>query len=213
MAFVNTHEYGTFKKALKMTLVAPIQAEKIRLSADDWQQAALDALSEGGLQGIAIEALAKRLGVTKGSFYWHFASRDALIESALELWESQEQEQVFGKLDSLSNAQERLSALVTLVASEIKAHKIYSELLKAIDHPLVKPILERVSKRRIDYLTASFRQAGMPRIQALNRARLTYAAYVGFLQLNLQLGHPKLSHDEFNDYIKHLTETLIPASS
>lgn len=195
-----------------MTLSATIQAEKIRLSANNWQQAALDALSESGLQGVAIETIAKKLGVTKGSFYWHFSSRDALIQSALELWESQEQEQVFGKLDSMSNAQERLSALVSLVASEIKAHKIYSELLKAIDHPLVKPLLERVSKRRIDYLTASFRQAGLPRLQAINRARLTYAAYVGFLQLNLQLGHPKLNQDEFKDYIKHLTETLIPAS-
>ena len=92
-------------------------ADKIRLSAADWQQAALDALSEGGLQHIAIEMIAKRLGVTKGSFYWHFESRDALIQSALELWESQEQEQVFGKLDGLPDAQARLTALVALVAS------------------------------------------------------------------------------------------------
>lgn len=195
-----------------MELLISTPTERNRLSAADWQQAALDALSEGGLQNIAIEMLAKRLGVTKGSFYWHFASRDALIQAALELWESQEQEQVFGKLDSLPDAQARLTALVTLVASEIKAHKIYSEMLKAIDHPLVKPFLERVSKRRIDYLTASFRQAGLPRKQAINRARLTYASYVGFLQLNLQLGHPKLNHDEFEQYVAHLTETLIPSS-
>ena len=193
-------------------LAQAASADKIRLSASDWQQAALDALSEGGLQNIAIEMIAKRLGVTKGSFYWHFDSRDALIQAALELWESQEQEQVFGKLDALQDAQARLKALVSLVASELKAHKIYSELLKAIDHPLVKPVLERVSKRRIDYLTASFRMAGLPRKQALNRALLTYASYVGFLQLNLQLGYPKLSHAEFEQYVGHLTETLIPAS-
>lgn len=186
--------------------------EKNRLSSSDWQQAALDALSEGGLQNIAIEMIARRLGVTKGSFYWHFESRDALIAAALELWESQEQEQVFGRLDALPDAQARLKALITMVAHELKAHKIYSELLKAIDHPLVKPVLERVSKRRIDYLTASFRQAGMPRKVAVNRARLTYASYVGFLQLNLQLGAPKLNHDEFDQYVSHLTETLIPDS-
>ena len=196
---------------MELSQSAP-SADKIRLSAADWQQAALDALSEGGLQHIAIEMIAKRLGVTKGSFYWHFESRDALIQSALELWESQEQEQVFGKLDGLPDAQARLTALVALVASELKAHKIYSEMLKTIDHPLVKPVLERVSKRRIDYLSASFRQAGMPRKQALNRALLTYAAYVGFLQLNLQLGYPKLNHGEFDQYIAHLTETLIPSS-
>ena len=143
-----------------MIRAIPALTEKNRLTSSNWQQAALDALSEGGLQNIAIEVLAKRLGVTKGSFYWHFESRDALIQTALELWESQEQEQVFGQLDALSDPQARMTALVTLVASELKAHKIYSELLKAIDHPLVKPVLERVSQRRIDYLTASFRQAG-----------------------------------------------------
>ena len=188
----------------------PALTEKNRLTSSNWQQAALDALSEGGLQNIAIEVLAKRLGVTKGSFYWHFESRDALIQTALELWESQEQEQVFGQLDALSDPQARMTALVTLVASELKAHKIYSELLKAIDHPLVKPVLERVSQRRIDYLTASFRQAGLPRKSAHSRALLIYAAYVGFLQLNLQLGVPKLSHADFEHYVAHLTETLIP---
>jgi len=194
-------------------MAAPTTAplEKTRLSSSDWQQAALDALAEGGLQNVAIEMIAKRLGVTKGSFYWHFESRDALIQAALELWESQEQEEVFGKLDALSDAQARLTALVSLVAHELKAHILYSELLKAIDHPLVKPVLERVSKRRIDYLTASFRQAGMSRKDSINRARLTYASYVGFLQLNLQLGSPKLNHEEFDHYVAHLTETLIPS--
>lgn len=186
--------------------------EKNRLTAGDWQQAALDALSEGGLQNIAIEVLAKRLGVTKGSFYWHFESRDALIQAALELWESQEQEQVFGQLDALSEPQARLTALVALVAKELKAHKIFSELLKAVDHPLVNPVLQRVSQRRLDYLTASFRQAGLPRKSAQSRALLVYAGYVGFLQLNLQLGVPKLSHADFEIYVAHLTEALIPVN-
>lgn len=195
-----------------MNAITHAVVEKNRLTSGDWQQIALDVLSEGGLQGIAIEMIARRLGVTKGSFYWHFDSRDALIQAALALWESQEQEQVFGKLDALIDPQARLRALVVLVAEELKAHKIYSELLKASDHPLVKPVLARVSQRRIDYLTASLRQAGLPRKTAQSRALLVYASYVGFLQLNLQLGAPKLSHTEFEQYVTHLTETLIPTS-
>ena len=210
MGFVNTPEYGKGEDRNMNTSASAI-TEKNRLTSSDWQQAALDALSEGGLQNIAIEMIAKRLGVTKGSFYWHFESRDALIQAALELWESQEQEQVFGKLDALPDPQARLTALIALVAEELKAHKIYSELLKAIDHPLVKPVLARVSQRRIDYLTASLRQAGLPRKAAQSRAILVYASYVGFLQLNLQLGTPKLSHAEFEQYVAHLTETLIPS--
>jgi AcrR family transcriptional regulator len=155
-----------------------------RLSAEDWAQAALDALGEQGLAAVGVEPLARRLGVTKGSFYWHFPSREALLIAALERWEAAEQETVFGKLEAIADPRERLRALFLLVAHEAKAHIVYSELLKALDHPLVQPVMERVSKRRLDYLCASFRQAGLGRADAQHRARLAYAAYVGFLQLS-----------------------------
>ena len=54
-----------------------------RLSRQAWVQAALEALAEGGLAAVAVEPLAARLGATKGSFYWHFANRDALSSAAL----------------------------------------------------------------------------------------------------------------------------------
>ena len=182
-----------------------------RLSAEDWALAALDVIAESGLAAVAVEPLAKRLGVTKGSFYWHFPSREALLVAALERWEKTEQETVFGQLEAVSDPRTRLKALFQLVAHELKSHVIYSELLKALDHPVVKPVLSRVSERRLEYLTASFRQAGLGRIDAQNRARLLYAAYVGFLQLSLQLGQPRLHHDEFEAYVSHVMDTLIPA--
>lgn len=193
------------------------QSEKIekmdkpaRLSAEDWALAALDVIAESGLASVAVEPLAKRLGVTKGSFYWHFPSRDALLVAALERWEVMEQEAVFGKLEAVSDPRARLRDLFLLVAHEYKTHIIYSELLKALDHPAVQPVLSRVSERRLDYLTASFRQAGLPRLEAQQRARLTYSAYVGFLQLSLQLAQPRLHHDEFEAYVSHVMTTLIP---
>ena len=181
-----------------------------RLSADDWAQGALDLVAEQGLAAVAVEPLARRLGVTKGSFYWHFPSREALLKASLERWEQVEQEQVFGKLEAIADPRDRLRALFQLVAHEMQPHVIYLELLKGLDHPLVKPVMERVSERRLDYLTASFRQAGMGRDEARHRARLTYAAYVGFLQLSLQLGQPRLHHDEFEAYVDHVMATLIP---
>ena len=181
-----------------------------RLSAEDWALAALDVIAESGLASVAVEPLAKRLGVTKGSFYWHFPSRDALLVAALERWEAMEQEAVFGKLEAVSDPRARLRDLFLLVAHEYKTHIIYSELLKALDHPAVQPVLSRVSERRLDYLTASFRQAGLPRLEAQQRARLTYSAYVGFLQLSLQLAQPRLHHDEFEAYVSHVMATLIP---
>ncbi|MFA5683195.1 MAG: TetR/AcrR family transcriptional regulator [Lysobacteraceae bacterium] len=181
-----------------------------RLSATDWAQAALDLLAEAGVAGVAVEPLARRLGVTKGSFYWHFPSRDALLTAALERWEQTELEEVFARLEGIEDPRQRLHELFQRVAVEAKGHIIYSELLKALDHPVVQPVMERVSKRRLDYLALSFRQIGMARAQAAQRARLTYAAYVGFLQMSLQLRQPRLSHEEFDDYVAHVVATLIP---
>lgn len=183
-----------------------------RLSADDWAQAALDLIAEQGVSAVAVEPLARRLGVTKGSFYWHFPSRDALLQAALERWESVEQESVFGSLEAVPDPRERLRALFQLVGHEVKPHIIYSELLKALDHPAVQPVIDRVSQRRLEYLVASFRQAGLARQDAIHRARLTYAAYVGFLQLSLQLQQPRMTHDEFETYLEHVISTLIPTS-
>lgn len=181
-----------------------------RLSAEDWAQAALDLIAEEGVSAVAVEPLARRLKVTKGSFYWHFPSREALLKAALERWESVEQETVFGTLEAVSDPRERLRRLFQLVAHEVKSHVIYAALLKALDHPVVQPVMQRVSERRLDYLTASFRQAGMARVEAQQRARLTYAAYLGFLQLSLQLHQPRMSHEEFDAYVEHVTGTLIP---
>lgn len=183
-----------------------------RLSADDWAREALEQIAETGVASVAVEPLARRLGVTKGSFYWHFPSRDALLQAALERWETMEQELVFGSLEKVTDPRERLRALFQLVAHEVKSHVIYSELLKALDHAAVSPVIGRVSARRLDYLTASFRQAGLSRTAAQHRARLAYAAYVGFLQLSLQLHQPRLQLDEFEAYVEHVMQTLIPAA-
>lgn len=59
---------------------------RIALDREAWIDAATDALAEHGLSGIRIETLAKTLDVTKGSFYWHFANRDALQQAVLERW-------------------------------------------------------------------------------------------------------------------------------
>ncbi|PZQ23526.1 MAG: TetR family transcriptional regulator [Stenotrophomonas acidaminiphila] len=176
-----------------------------RLSADDWAQAALDLIAEQGVSAVAVEPLARRLGVTKGSFYWHFPSRDALLQAALERWEVGEQENIFGSLEKVADPRERLRALFQLVGHEVKPHIIYSELLKALDHPAVQPVIDRISQRRLDYLVAMFRQAGLQRTDATHRARLAYAAYVGFLQLSLQLQQPR-----FETYLEHVISTLIP---
>ncbi len=189
---------------------APGRGRNQRLSADDWAQAALDMIAEQGVGAVAVEPLARRLGVTKGSFYWHFPSRDALLQAALERWELFEQQDVFGSLEDVPDPRQRLRALFQLAAHEVTPHIIYSELLKALDHPMVRPVIDRISRRRLDYLFKAFQQAGLEGAAAQHRARLAYAAYVGFLQLTMHLQQPRQQREEFESYVEHMITTLIP---
>lgn len=181
-----------------------------RLSAADWERAALDAIAEYGLAGIAVEPLARRLGVTKGSFYWHFPTREALLKAALERWEREDEEEIFGPLAPIADPRARLRELFGRIAHELPSHVIFAALLKALDHPLVLPVIERVSQRRLDFLTMAYRQAGLDEVAAALRARLAYTAYAGFLQL-ARAGLPRISHEEFERYMEHVMQTLLPA--
>jgi len=181
-----------------------------RLEPGDWERAALDAMATSGLASVSIPRLAERLGVTKGSFYWHFPTREALLKSALQRWENHT-EALFEEVEAIAEPRERLRELFRRTGREAKSHVIYSALLRALDQPIVQPVMERVSRRRTEFLTRAYRELGMDKRTAAQRARLAYAAYVGFLQLTLQLGMPKLDHAEFEDYVEHVIATLIPA--
>lgn len=182
-----------------------------RLSAADWERGALEMLAEEGVGALAVEALARRLGVTKGSFYWHFKNREALLQAALNRWEADDEGELQQHIGAAGDhPRERLGALFRWVSGEAQAHRIYAALLQALDHPLVQPTMTRVSQRRMDFLEAAFREAGLESATARHRARLTYAAYVGFLQLNLTLELPHLSHEQYEAYVEHVIATLVP---
>jgi AcrR family transcriptional regulator len=155
-----------------------------RLSREDWAAAALDALSSGGLAAVAVEPMAARLGATKGSFYWHFRSRDELIDAALQLWRHASTTSVIDSVQATAApAEVRLRQLITQVFAPQARTGADLALLADADHPLVAPALADVTKQRLDYVTTLFRQLGFPEERARRRALLAYSAYLGQLQL------------------------------
>ena len=85
-------------------------------TADGWALAALRALAEGGVPAVRVEVLARRLGVTKGSFYHHFESRRQLLDRAVEAWEQLATEQVIETVNAgAGTPEERLVALAKVV--------------------------------------------------------------------------------------------------
>lgn len=164
-----------------------VQGKSTRLSADDWVETALTALAQGGLAAVAVEPLATRLGATKGSFYWHFSSRDALIEAVLKAWVERDTVGVIEAAERQSDPRLRLEELLVLVlrsAHEQRAGGAVELALQATaGHPLVAPVLEQVTHGRLAYLTTVFGQLGFTPAQSRSRALLAYTSYLGHAQV------------------------------
>jgi AcrR family transcriptional regulator len=157
---------------------------RTRLSQQDWVDAALEAIAEGGLAAVAVVPLAERLGATKGSFYWHFPSREALIEAALAAWEQTTTSAVIAEIDTASqDPRQQLRLLFKRVTELAARDRIELALLATADHPTVRPVLDRVTRRRIDFAAELFQRLGFPRADANRRALLAYSTYLGYTQL------------------------------
>jgi AcrR family transcriptional regulator len=135
----------------------------------------------GGRRGGAAR---KRLGATKGSFYWHFADREALVEAALADWEHSHTAAVIAEIETSSDDPlQQLRLLFRRVTALAARDRIELALLATADHPTVQPVLDRVTRQRVEFVVGRFQRLGFSRAQARRRALLAYSAYVGHAQL------------------------------
>lgn len=152
------------------------------LTGEDWADAALAAIGRGGVAAVAVEPLAARLGATKGSFYWHFPNRDALIEAALLRWENANTEAVISLVEQQRDPLDRLRRLLGVVL-DATDDPVEVTLLATAAHPLVGPVLQRVTERRVTYTAGLFVELGFPAAQAQDRGLLAVTAYLGHAQM------------------------------
>lgn len=164
-------------------MTAPVKRPVRRLSAEDWERAALEAIAEGGLQAVAVEQLARKLGVTKGSFYAHFEDRDQLVEAALRRWEQAHVDAFTASMQQTDAPERRLRSLVGMATSAVRTRTIQGRLLLESDDPRVRAALKRVTEVRLARLEATFVELGHSYAHAARRATVAYASYIGLLQL------------------------------
>jgi AcrR family transcriptional regulator len=155
---------------------------KTLLTRDDWTRAALDAIGEGGVGAVAVDRLAKTLGASRGSFYWHFRDRAELIDAALERWARENTAELLPGLEAIADPVERLRALLRAVYEQ-PVDAIEMRLSAAGDDPVVGPAVARVTAQRIDVLRRIFTDLGLPDAEVADRAWLAYAFYLGHHQL------------------------------
>jgi AcrR family transcriptional regulator len=154
-----------------------------RLGPDDWIAAAFRALARGGLSAVRVEALARELGVSKGSFYWHFKDLPSLLQVMLTQWEDQATERIIALAEAASpDPVDRLVHLAEMMTADPDQPWGGFQTEAAIrdwarHDPAAAAVQARVDRRRLAYLAAAFDAAGRP--EPLARARILLAALLG----------------------------------
>lgn len=182
-----------------------------RLSRHDWVEAALEVIATQGLAAVAVEPLAARLGVTKGSFYAHFDTRAELVDAALQRWKREDTDEVVASLAGLADPGDRLRRFLDLGFRRQYWGRVFAALCASAADPRVDPVMTQVRQARLAYLEAALVELGMNTEDAHDRATAIYATYVGYWRL--------VAADEDWEYnspeararmAAHLEATLLP---
>ncbi len=161
-------------------------AERKRLARTDWVDAAYAVFEVAGLRAIRVETLARELDTTKGSFYWHFASRADLVDGVMTRWESRETDGVIAVAEQAGEPRDRLAALFRTVAGRSSAGERTLYVEAATEG--VADTVARVTGRRIGFVADLLTRLGVPPDEARRRAVLALAIALGLDQLSVGAG-------------------------
>ena len=160
--------------------MAKANPEKGSLSSADWVNAAIDVLVASGVADLKVERLAASLGVSKGSFYWHFQNRDDLLDQVLEQWSRVACYEQTKRIDGEEpDPARRLLRFMLLPLSSERATRM-ADLELAImgwarRDPRAQSALEAVDRTRTANAHALLREIGVSEAQAQGRAHEAYA--------------------------------------
>jgi AcrR family transcriptional regulator len=143
------------------------------LAADDWLQLALETLDNQGIHKVNVEYLARKLGVTKGSFYWHFKNRDALLKAMLDYWADNLTTKVIDRsAQDTYGAKETLYKLMTIITNEQAGRYETAIRAWATHDEMARNKLQEVDRQRLKYFIKLFRNMKFEKTDAELRARL-----------------------------------------
>jgi AcrR family transcriptional regulator len=150
------------------------------LSPQDWIKEALQVLVQDGIENVKVESLAQRLGVTKGSFYWHFADRNALLDAMAKQWHDNSTQWFIGLLASLKG--DPLSRIHQLfdVMGQINSTIVQHAFRRwGYFNPEIAELVRQSDARRAVILKGLIEELGYSAEEARFRAEVLYFWAIG----------------------------------
>ncbi|SDT27659.1 TetR/AcrR family transcriptional regulator [Bradyrhizobium canariense] len=150
-----------------------------QLSAKDWLDQGLRTLARSGFTALKAEPLAKAMGVSRGSFYWHFADVGAYHAAILKHWRNVAAEQIIADLERSSDHDDPLPLLLRRAFGGRLALERAVRTWATFD-PAARAAVQAIDRRRLSYVESLLRAPGLAAEVARARAQILYWAFVGF---------------------------------
>jgi AcrR family transcriptional regulator len=150
-----------------------------QLSAKDWLDQGLRTLTKSGFTALKAEPLAKAMGVSRGSFYWHFADIRAYHAAILEHWRDIAAEQIIASVQASAPHENPITTLLRRVFGGKTALEMAVRSWATHD-PGARVAVEAIDHRRLSYVEGLLEASGLAPGVARARAQILYWAFLGF---------------------------------
>jgi AcrR family transcriptional regulator len=152
-----------------------------QLSAQDWVNQGLKTLAKSGFTALKAEPLAKAMGVSRGSFYWHFADISAFHAAVLKQWREIAAEAIIAGVDASAAHENPLTVLLRRVFGERLTIENAVRIWASVD-PAARAAVQAIDRRRLGYIEGLMTKSGLSADTARARAQILYWSFLGFAQ-------------------------------
>jgi AcrR family transcriptional regulator len=164
------------------------QIDRSQFQRYDWLAAGMEVFIKEGIDAVRITRLADELGVTRGSFYWHFANRDDLITALVDYWQEKNTSAIVASFDNISSLKE---GIFEFFDTCLDVNQFDPRLDLAIREwarrsKEIRDKVDEADKTRVQAITDFFARFAYPMPEAFIRARVLYFSQIGFYALDVK---------------------------
>jgi AcrR family transcriptional regulator len=178
------------QRARRPATTAPEEG-RATLTPQTWVDAATEVLVNRGIDHVRVDVLATELGVTRGSFYWHFRDREDLLRRVLQAWSERTTAALTARLmGARSDALEQMRDVMSLPfrgRAAAKAARIELAIRAwARRDEMARAAVDAADAARLAYHRRIFGALGFAPAEARGRAFLLYSYEVAESLLHRQ---------------------------
>jgi AcrR family transcriptional regulator len=157
-----------------------------RGSQEGWLEAAYDSLLESGVDSVKILPLAKKLKLSRTSFYWFFKDREELLDGLVSRWREKNTGSIVKQSEAYAEtvAEAMLNVFDCWLDSRLFDSKFeFAVRSWALQSEEILQEVQEADRTRMDALVSMFKRFGYPEIGADVRARTTYLVQIGYISM------------------------------